>query len=158
MRPFLAAAAGFALAGCALGTDPLPSRALGEGYGLGTGSFSTGSRVAVAAETFREAGKVGVCAAWASDRLPAMAKPYVDDVLAIGVVQFGGRNVMQGFDGFPRAASIAALPGAPARCVLTGHDWREGDAGLRPRVRFGRLVLEREDDGLGGVTLSFSGD
>ena len=158
MRPYLAAAAGLALAGCALGTDPLPGRTLGDASGLGTGSFNTGSRVAVAAETFREAGNVGVCAAWASDRLPAMAKPYVDDVLAIGVVQLGGRNVLQGLDGFPRAASIDALAGAPARCVLTGHDWREGYAGLRPRVRFGRIVLEREDEDVGGVTLSFSGD
>ena len=157
MRPFLAAAA-LALAGCAVGTDPLPSRTLGEGYGFGTGSFSTGAQVAVAAETFREAGKVGVCAAWASDRLPAIAKPYLDDVLAIGVVQLGGRNVLQGLDGFPRAASIDALAGAPARCVLTGHAWREGYENLRPRIRFGRIVLEREDEDVGGVTLSFSGD
>ncbi|HUF55423.1 MAG TPA: hypothetical protein VMM55_02565 [Thermohalobaculum sp.] len=157
MRPILAAAA-LALAGCVLGTDPLPSRALGPEAGLGGGSFNTGSRVAVAAETFREAGKVAVCAAWATDQLPAMAKPYLDDVLAIGVVQLGGRNVLQGLEDFPRVESIAALPGAPAHCVQTGHAWRDGYAGLRPEIRFGRLELEREDDGLGGLTLSFSGD
>ncbi len=158
MRPFLTAATALALAGCAVGTDPLPSRTLGEDYGFGTGSFNTGSRVAVAAETFREAGKVGVCAAWASDQLPAMAKPHLGSVLEIGVVQLGGRNLFQGLGDFPRAESIAALPGAPAGCVLTGHDWRESYAGLRPEIQFGRLVLEREDESMGGVTLSFSGN
>ena len=154
--PLIAGAAALALAGCAAGTDPLPSRTLGQDYGLGSGSFNTGSRIAVAAETFREAGKVAVCAAWSSDRLPALAKPHVDQVLGIGVVQLGGRNLLQGLGDFPRAPSIAALPGAPARCVLTGHDWREDYAGLSPEIRFGRLVLEREDEG--HVTLAFSGD
>lgn len=157
-HPLAAAAAALALAGCAAGTDPLPSRALGDGAAIGGGSFNTGSRVAVGAETFREAGKVGVCAAWAADRPPAIAKPYLDDVLAIGVLQLGGRNILQGFDDFPRAPSIGALAGAPARCVLTGHAWREGYAGLRPDIRFARIVLEREDEDLGGITLSFSGD
>lgn len=157
-RILLAPLAAFALAACTTATAPLPQQTVEPGYAIGGGSFSTGTRVIVAADAFREAGKVAVCAAWATDGRTAREKPYLDDVLGIGVLQLGGRNVLQGFGGFPRAASRAALGNAPAGCVRTGHDWQPEYAGLEPRIRFGRIVLERDDEDLGAGTINFRGD
>ena len=56
-------------------TTPLPPRTVGPDAAIGGGAFNTGTRVGVAAETFREAGKVAVCAAWAADDVTAMASP-----------------------------------------------------------------------------------
>ena len=73
-------------------------------------------------------------------------------------MQLGGRNVLQGFDDFPRAPSAATLPQAPAGCVLTDHDWRPEYAGLRPEIRFASIVLERDHDKLlSSVVVSFTG-
>lgn len=149
--------AAIALAACATATQPLPPRTVAPDYVVGGGSFNTGTHVIVAAETFREAGKVGVCAAWAAENVTAMTRPYFDNVLGIGVLQLGGSNILQGFEAFPRAPSRAALAEAPADCVLTGRDWRPEYAGLQPEIEFGRMVLEREDESLGGVSVSFSG-
>lgn len=144
------------LAGCALGTDPLPPERVGPGYAEGGGTFNTGTRVTVRAKTFDSAGKVGVCAAWAVDGPTAQTMPHHDDVLGIGVVRLGGRNVLQGFDTFPRAPDRTVLGIAPANCVRTGHDWRAADAARTPRIDFARIVLDREDDS--GVVLWFRGD
>ena len=159
MRRSLFALAALAAAGCTLGTEPVAPRTVDGDYALGGGSFyPAGTRVSVAADAFEQAGKVAVCAAWAADGVSARAKPYLNTVLDIGVLQLGGRNVLQGFSGFPRAASRAALVGSPAGCVLTGHDWRGEYAAVEPEIEFGRLPLEREDEPAGGVSLAFRGD
>lgn len=75
MRPRLPILlAAIAIAACTT-TTPLPPRTIGPGAVMGGGAFNTGTRLTVAAETFREAGEVAVCAAWAAEDVTAMAKP-----------------------------------------------------------------------------------
>lgn len=155
-RPVPLLLAALAAAGCVGGTSPLAPDTVDPGYAEGGGVFNTGTRLTVSAQAFEQAGKVAVCAAWAGDGVTAPTVPHLNDVLDTGVLQLGGRNVLQGFAAFPRAPSRDALSGAPAGCVVTGRAWRAGDAGAAPRIRFGRIVLERDEED--GVVLWFRGD
>lgn len=155
LRPALLLSA-LALAACAGSATPVAQADRDLAYVEGGGRFSTGTRLTVRAGTFREAGRLGVCAAWATDGLTAMVKPHLSQVLGIGVLQLGGRNVLQGFAPFPRAPSREALASAPPGCVLTDQAWRPDFAGLAPEIAFGRMALERDEED--GVVVSFAGD
>lgn len=73
------------------------------------------------------------------------------------MLQFGGRNMLQGFEDFPRAPSVVALHQAQG-CVLTDRDWRPEYATLRPGIRFASIVLERDHEKLlSSVVVSFTG-
>ena len=156
LRVPMSIAAALGLAACAYTSEPLPSQTVDSGYASGGGTYNTGTRLTVRANTFQSAGKVAVCAAWAADGVTAPTMPYHDNVLEIGVVQLGGRNVWQGFDTFPRAADRVTLGIAPARCIRTGHDWRPTDEGQTPDIAFGQITLDRDDDG--SKVLWFTGD
>lgn len=152
IRSLTGAGLALALAGCAAyGTSGATrgARTVDASYAEGGGVFASGAQLTVRALTFEDAGKVGVCAAWAGDGIDSTSQLYTDFVLETGVLRLAGKNLMQGFDDFPEAPARAALHGAPAGCVRTGADWSPGYAGVAPRITFARMNLGADvEDGM----------
>ncbi len=126
------------LIGCATTTE-LPPRAAAQAidldYRLAALPWGEGGHMLFLAKAVEEDGELKLCGAYGLANVRKPAKGSSRAAAESAVLRLGSVQVAQGL-GFmaPHDGSRAPL-GQPARCALTGLDWRPEFAEARPSVR-----------------------
>ncbi|WP_294611431.1 hypothetical protein [Roseovarius sp.] len=114
------------------------------------GRYDSGGGIAVATDIREHNGKTMVCGVWSqSDDQASITRGAKTEVLGAGSINLEGKALMRGLGRLNEVADAADYGGAPASCILTDRDWKRGDEGLRPTVRFPRkeIYIDAEDVG-----------
>lgn len=137
-------------------TGPVSHARLGSDPALAEGRYDTGGGITTAVDIRESNGNTMVCGVWSqSDDQASLTRGPKPEVLGSGSINLDGKALVRGLMFLNEVPSAQSYVGAPANCVVTDRDWREGDDARRPTVRFPHKELYLDADDVGSDMVRF---
>lgn len=143
------------VAGCTVRTPVTPMR-LSSDPAVAGGIFTSPGGVSLAADVMEIRGKTGICGVWSeSENQSALTRNRAQRVLDPAAVVLGNEALLTGLQFLRKVPPALDYGGMEADCVVIERPWRAGDAQKQVRINMPPVIIYRDIDPSGGITVWF---